>query len=289
MKYQYDLQLHSELSDGDYNVEKVIQLAKKKGLKGIAITDHNTWKDLDLKEKLAKKYKINHIPGIEISTKFSSVEIHILGYARIFNVNILKKGLRKTIQGYNDRAALMVDKLKKANIINVDFKKIKNAKGPNLAVTKYDLAKTIAPLLKISTKDALKFVNNGGVAFVPYGAWAMSPFAAIKLIRQADGIAILAHPGESYHKLIKKFGSKKGKKIFDQLLIQLIQNKIDGLEVYSPKNESAIKNLCLKLCQKNNLIITGGSDWHGEKHHPEIKMSDGGLTKKLFTKFEVHL
>ncbi len=285
MKYKYDLQIHSSLSDGDYAVVDVIKIAKKNGLKGISITDHNTWKKFDLKNKLAKRYKIENINGIEISTKFSDVEIHILGYAKNFDVSILKNGLKETIHGYNDRMALIIKKLKAANIISLDIKKIKAKKGNDLAVTKYDLAKAISSSLNIPIKDASKFVNHGGVGFVPYGNWAMSPIAAIKLIHKARGIAILAHPGESHNKLIKKFGSIKGKKIFYQLLFNLIKNDLDGLEIYTTKNEPAIKNSCLKLCKKFNLIATGGSDWHGEKHHPELKMGTGGLNQSYYKRF----
>lgn len=285
MKYPCDLQLHSNLSDGDHPIERVIRLAKKNGLRAISITDHNTWLNLEKKNQLAKKWGIIHIPGIEISTKFLGIEVHILGYSFNFNINILKRGLKKTIEGYNKRASLMVKKLKKAGIVYFNFKKIKNKKGKNLAITKYDIAKLIAAKLKISNLKALKLLNKGGVAYVPYGSWAMAPGKAVKLIQRAGGIAVLAHPPETLYKLIDKFGIKKGKNKFNQLFKNLIKNKIDGIEVFAGKYSTQENKKFLKLAKRFNLIITGGSDWHGEKHHPELKMGSTGLSKKEYQKF----
>lgn len=286
MKYYYDLQMHSNLSDGDYPVEKVYRIAKKQGLKEIIITDHNICVGFDKKKILAKKLGMTGILGIEISTKMFDSEIHILGYAIKFKTSVLKNGLAKTVNGYNHRASLIVEKLKRHNIINLDFKQIKKIRGKNLAVTKYDLAKIIFKKLGIPLKNALQFINRGGAAYVPYGRWAISPVSAIRLIHQAGGLAILAHPGETYNIFIKKYGRLSGKKKFDQLITLLINNNLDGIEVYSPKNNTAIKRQCLQLAKKYHLVITGGSDWHGEQHHPEIKMGVGGLTKKNFLLFK---
>jgi len=284
MKYQYDLQIHSDLSDGDWPIERVMFLAKKRGLEGISITDHNTWLWFKKKKKLAQNFGLQYIQGVEISTKLFQTEVHILGYAKNFNIHIIKAGLKKTINGYNQRARQMIKKLREAKITNISYRDVKKNKGTNLAITKYDIARAIAPQLNVSPRQAQKLLNTGGVAYVPYGKWAMTPMVAIHLVQRAGGVAVLAHPGETHDKLIKKFGDKEGDKKFNTLLNKLIENRLNGIEIYSPKNNTVVKKFCLKIARRYSLVVTGGSDWHGEKHHPELKMGDGGLTVRLFQK-----
>lgn len=285
MKYQYDLQLHSTLSDGDWPIAKVVALAKKNGLLAISITDHDVPIQFDQKANIAKRVGIQHISGLEISTQMFGVEVHVLGYAETFNETILKKGLKKTISGYNQRVKQMIKKLGELGIVQLDFKKIKKAKGAPVAVRKYDLARAMAPILKIPVKQANQYLTPDGLAYLPYGRWAMFPTAAVRLLHEADGIAVLSHPGETYDKLVKKFGRIVGEKKFNQLVAMLLKYNLDGVEVYTPKNSTSIKKRCLRLARKHNLVVTGGSDWHGEKHHPELNMGDGGLTKALYRQF----
>lgn len=290
MKYPVDLHLHSNLSDGDYSPERVFKIAKEKKLKAVSLTDHDTWVYFDRKNYLAQKEGIVHIAGLEIScglkTDKNTIEVHVLGYAKKFKIAVLQKGLKKTIDGYNQRIILMIDKLKKNNIINLDFNRLKKKKNKNLAVRRYDLAKALMARFHKSRKQISIYIERGGVAFVPYGKWAMAPSQAVKLIHQAGGIAVLAHPGETYNKLQKEFNLSESKKKFNNLTGKLIKSGLDGIEVYSRKNDLAMTKLCLKLAQRHKLVITGGSDWHGRKHHPEIMMGDGGLTKLQYKLFQ---
>lgn len=279
------MQTHSDFSDGDYAVKDVIKLAKKNGLRAISITDHNTWYGLKLKERLARAANILNVQGVEISTKIFDTEVHILGYSLNLDEHILKLGLTETVNGYNQRAKMMLEKLAATKIINLKISAIKKSKNSLLPMTKYDLAKTIAKRLKITPKQALAYFNSGGVAQVPYGDWAMLPSAAVKLIHQANGYASLAHPGETLEKLVKRFGQTIGEKKFKLLISELSKSKIDAIEVYSPKNNLEMRNRCKELAVKHHWLITGGSDWHGEHHHPEIAMGDGGLNEHNFKTF----
>lgn len=285
MKYRYDLQLHSTLSDGDWPVAKVISLAKKNNLKAISITDHDVGFNFGYKNRLAKRAGIEHIPSLEISCRMFGTEVHVLGYAKKFDEQMLTTGLQTTIRGYNRRVQQMIAKLNRAKVVNLSWQQLKKRKAKGVAVRKYDLARAMAPLLGITSKEANKYVNAGGVGYVPYGNWAMLPTEAIQLIHRAGGIAVLSHPGETRGKLIKKYGNRVGEQKFNRLLTALLKSGLDGLEIYSPKNDPAIRKRCLKLAQAKQLLITGGSDWHGEKHHPELRMGDGGLTRDNFQRF----
>lgn len=288
MKKKFDLHLHSNLSDGDYPPSEVIRIAKKNGLKAISITDHNTCYGSNLKKKLADKKNLFYIHGVEISTLYQGVEIHILGYGRKLKNNFLDLKLKKTVDGYNRRALKIFDKVKKSiltDLKDINSKEVKKIKNLKLPLTKYDIAKFIAEKLKMKNSDVLKlFANKGSVAYVPYGKWAMTPIQAINIIHKAKGAAILAHPGETYNKFEKKFGPK-AKFQFTILIALLIKNRLDGFEIYCPKNDSVMKKILLKISKNRNLIVSGGSDWHGEQHHPEIKIGSGDFAQKMFNKF----
>ena len=285
MKYFYDLQAHTPFSDGHYDLATAFRLAKKSGLKGISFTDHNIASYFDKKNQLAKKTGLIHIPGIEISTKFHEVEVHILGYAKKFNAPLLKKALQPTIAGYNQRAKQMVEKLNAAGVTAMKFSEVQNKKPKFCGVTKYDIARAVAPHSKYPLKEIQSMLNTGGLAAVPYGTWAMGPVVATKLLHRAGGVVSLSHPGETHDKYIKKFGPKKGAALFKTLLAELLKAKLDAIEIYSPKNNPAMRARCLTLVKQHNLLVTGGSDWHGEPHHPEYHLGDGGLPEKLFDQF----
>src|SRR5687767_11398356 len=102
--YQYDLQVHTNLSDGDYPLETVLTQAKEAGLKGLVITDHNVARGINHKAKLARRQGFESVSGIEISCKYEGIEVHILGYARTFNETLLTQSLQATIDGYNERS-----------------------------------------------------------------------------------------------------------------------------------------------------------------------------------------
>lgn len=284
MKYPYDLQTHSDLSDGDYSVKETIIKAKLAGLKGIVITDHNVASSFAQKIKLARRAGLATLMGVEISTKYNGIEIHILGYAKDFRVKVLGHGLKDTIDGYNARAKKIIQKIMAAGIAKINYRELKKRKGKGLAITKYDIAKEITKMTKIPIKQSQLYMESEGLAHTPYGQWAMSPMGAIKLIHRADGIAVLAHPGETYKKHLKKYGQLLGKRKFNNLIKSLLKNGLDGIELYSPKNDREIKRKMGKIIDENNLITTGGSDWHGKIHHPEIKLGLGGLNKKQFNK-----
>jgi len=246
MKY-IDLHTHSKYSgDSDFSVKEIIDCAIKKKLKVIAITDHNTISGL----KEALEYfnrKIILIPGIEISCwdkNLENIDIHVLG--------------------------LFIDwKNKKLN--ELYYKLYKRKTLVNIAKFVIESNIRLKKAAKLVYKK-LKLIVNKLTKKEP------TMKEAIKMIKNAGGVAILAHPGIYLNKT-------------DKILERFIELGGQGLEVHYPydklydfdrKLTKKVINKIKKIAVKNKLVISGGSDFHGGKR--KVELGDEGLSEKEFEK-----
>lgn len=287
MKILYDLHCHSYWSDGDYALDVVVGLAKKQGLNGIVLADHDTilgWPEF---QKAVKQVGFEFIQGVEISALIYDMHTHILGYSRHFDTKILKPLLEQARFANLRRVQATVKKLKENDIADVDVKKLQNKKGKGAVLSKYDIQKELAEKygLDLAESGAMMHERNG-LVFVPYDKKNVpEPQKVIKAIHKANGLAILAHPGEMIKRIDSKQSLREAEMILQKAIIKLIACGIDGIEVYSPRNTKEQEQEFLQVCCKKNLIITGGSDFHGFIHAPQRPLGLRGLDKKLWQEF----
>lgn len=287
MKYLFDTHMHSTHSDGDFPPVKVVNLAKRTKLKGIILTDHNTIEGYDEFYSACLKNDLETFMGIEISAKYLGQEIHILGYAKKFNKKILRAGLHKTIKGYNWRINKMIAKLKELGETKINFQKLRQQKNRFDPLAKYDLAKAMAVehgLPKSQQQQFLKFTGHQGIAYVPYTDDFLSPLQACQLIAKAGGISVLAHPGQFVQKYPK--GITAGQEEIIKLIKQLIKAGLKGLECKNFVHNKNEMKFYTALAKKYHLLALGGSDWHGEFHHPERPLGVIGSTIEEFKKLK---
>ncbi|MDP3245325.1 MAG: PHP domain-containing protein [bacterium] len=287
--YLYDLHTHTNHSDGNWPPERVMEIAREKRLKTIIITDHDVISSLPSAAAAAKKYGFEFFEGLEINTKQNGLTIHILGYSKNFDRNILTTGLKSNVEGYNQRADILINQLKERGLLkDTDFKTILENKVSG-CLFEYDIIKELGKTDGLSVKDAKKLISRGNALYIPYGDWILKPLQAIDLIHRASGMAILAHPGEIVQRYLKIYKDKSPEEI-ETIVLQLIDKLsaqgLDGLEVYHSKHSEEEIKIYKRAAEKNNLLITGGSDWHGHYFHPEIEMGMAGLTEELFEKFK---
>jgi len=282
--FPYDLHTHSSFSDGDFNLETLFKRATQAKLKGVVVTDHNQTEHISKALSLAKRDNLWTCQGTELTNSYRGIDIHILGYSLAFDFERLNRGIVTIQKGYNERAEKIIKKLSKIGI-EVDYQKIRSNK-PAPVIFRYDIAKAIASHYRYSIGQARKLIGRLGPAWEPYGRWVPAPAQAVELIHRSNGIAVLAHPGD-----IKRSTLTAGqvKPLVNELIATLARRGLDGLEVCHPSHSATDRKRFSALAERFQLVKTGGSDWHGEIHHPDIAMGQCGTTDGEFELFHRYL
>lgn len=256
-----DLHIHSTFSDGTLTPAEIVMLAKQKGLSAVSITDHDTFDGFYEATAAGEQYGLEVITGIELSAVFEDVQIHILGHLTDDNPDVLRSFADGFKKNRIERNILMVEKLNEAGF-QITFDELKEFSKEDI------LSRThIAQLMKKKN-----YVPTAREAFRRYlSPWCntyvpMKSFGAgqtIELIRNAGGIATLAHPvlyGLSYPEL-------------DEMVGELKALGLQGIEcLYSTHTEKDEAEM-LRLSEKYDLCVTGGSDFHGASR-PDVDLAD---------------
>lgn len=267
MKYA-DLHIHSNYSDGKLTPEEIINKARSLGVKGISITDHDS---ISSQLNIKKKYDdIDIISGIELSTEYNDLELHVLGYF----IDIENEKLINTVNKLNKSRIEKVDeilsKLRKNNIyLTLDDLSI----GVNTTIGRSHIANAMVNKGYFDNyKEAfVSFLIKGKPAYVR--GYKLNYKDSIKLINDAGGIAVLAHPGRVYKGMI-----------MESLIKDLKFYGLKGLEVYHPSHSREQINNFYNLSKKYKLFITGGSDYHGKGCNNEKLIGSYGIDKDLLNK-----
>ena len=263
-----DLHVHSTESDGTFTPTEVIAEAKNAGLSAIALTDHDTATGIRKAMGAAKEAGIELIPGIELSTAYTfpgkkqEKEIHIVGlYINPDDPELLKMTaeFRECRDKRNEK---MIAALQEEGFpITMEALLAAN---PDSVITRANIARFLYEhgWIKSVSEAFDKYIGDGCRCYV--GRFKVSPMEAVSLIKKTGGIAILAHP-LLYHLGVEQL----------QLLIDDLKAVgLDGIEaIYSPYTTGE-EQLVKRIAKENKLLISGGSDFHGE-NKPAIKLGTG--------------
>lgn len=249
-KIKADLHTHTTASDGDLTLREIIDKAKNNEIRALAITDHDTVEAVEEAEKYAKEKDIKFVRGVELSTR-AVRSVHLLGYGlNIKNKEFLKK-LDELKQQRIERNLEIIERLKKFGI-NLNFSNNITGTTGRLHIAKKMVEQNF--VTSINEAFFLYLNENTGKAFIP--GEKLTPFTGAQLIKEAGGYVVIAHPLKLYRE--------------DKLpdLICGLKNRelLDGLEVYYPKFTNNDIRQLKKIATDNNLFVTGGSDFHNEKH-----------------------
>ncbi len=263
-----DLHLHTMFSDGTYKPEELPDKAAKSGLSCIAIVDHDTVAGLPRALEAAKLSDIEVLPGIELSAEYDGLEIHILGYLIDHKNKDLLKKLDFLKNNRIERVYKMVEKLKGLGVALKAEDVF--ALSENGTVGRLHIARALLKAGQVkSTAEAFhKYIGDRCPAY--FCGFKLTPREAIELIRKAGGVPVLAHP------------YTLGK---DELIAQFVRDGLMGLEVYYPEHTQSMVNFYLKLSQEYRLLVTGGSDCHGEAK-PEVKIGSIKIPYALVEKIK---
>ncbi len=242
-----DLHMHTTESDGRLTREQLFKHAKKRGVDMIAITDHDTCKHVDDNYRLANKYGVNYIPGIELSTIYKGKNVHILGYFRddSYASEGMLKYYRFIKEGRENRAKQFIKNLKKHYDIEIVYQDLLDVSHGIIA--RPHIAKAIIKHYPKYTHNEVfdKFLGDHTEAFVP--STELSTKEGIELLRRHNAVIILAHPI-----LLKKH-------IHDDVLAY----DYDGIEAIYGLHDTDEMIKYKAIAEERNWLITAGSDYHG--------------------------
>lgn len=246
-----DLHTHTNASDGLLSPAKLVEYASIKGLQAVAITDHDTTDGIDEAIEAGKMYKVDVIPGIELNSQIDNHEIHILGYFINKKSNDLQNVLLKMRDSRKSRTEKMVEKLVELYGFPISFEDIRNqVQGESIG--RPHIARVLVSKGVVSDeKEAFeKYIGTDCPAYV--GRYRITPKEAIKLIKNAGGVSVLAHPG-----LLPE----------PELMDKMLDIGIQGIEAYHSKHTSEQSRYYAEVAHSHGLVITGGSDCHGDLHN----------------------
>ncbi|MBQ6131991.1 MAG: PHP domain-containing protein [Selenomonadaceae bacterium] len=267
-----DLHTHTNFSDGSYSPEELVAAAKKIGLHYLAITDHDTIDGVrQLYENgLYPDRIVNIIPGVELSANHPERDIHIVGYnIDIYNEALLEM-IDKIIEARWERFSEIINILqsKRFNIREADVLKVA---GTSRSIGRAHIARALVKIGAFRNVREVfeKMLGKGNPAYVP--RYLPEVDEVIDVIHQAGGVATLAHP----------------KLVGDEELVEELCKKLDGLEVYYPFHKPDETQHYFFLAKKYNLLITGGSDFHGAASRFVNELGDFTISDTLAEKFFV--
>ena len=243
---KYDLHIHSIYSDGVLSPKEIAEEAARQGLAAFSLTDHDEIGGVKEAQEAAKELGIKCIAGIELSA-YDGQEIHVLGYNVSPNAEFLSE-LERLQLLRKERNYEIIRKLHAHGVKLKVYDEFENgSKGRAL------IAKMLYEQGFVRTRGEAfdKYIGSNSPCYV--GKMRISPEDAIKLITNAGGSAVLAHPYKYY---------KDG--ILDDLVKRLSKVGLSGIEVYYSKYGAEVRSALRQLAAKYDLFCTGGSDHHSQ-------------------------
>ena len=248
-----DLHLHTTASDGRCSPRELVEQAAAAGLSVIAATDHDTTASVEEVRLLAAQRGIESIAGIEITAIEDGRDIHVLGYflnsgdAQFFE--FLARQRRTRV----DRVHAIAARLAELGM-PVDLRQVLEAAGQQTAraIGRPQVARAMVDAGHVATTHEAfdKWLGREQPAFVPRSG--PSPETVIATIHRATGLASLAHPGRT---------------LIDDRIPALRDAGLDALEVYHSDHDAATAARYRLLADELGLLMTGGSDYHGDPAH----------------------
>lgn len=242
-----DLHLHTTFSDGTETPARVVELAAQAGLSAMAITDHDNTEALAIARPIAEAHGIELITGIEMSAAAEGLEVHVLGFFFDITHPALVQHLKTQQARRVERVHEMVKQLGQIGV-RITAEEVLTLAGEG-TVGRPHVARVLMKHGYVSqaSEAFTKYIGPNNPGFVPGSI--MPPSEVIRVLRQAGGIPVLAHPV-----YLKR----------DDLIEQFARDGLVGLEVYHSGHTPEVVRRYEQLADRLKLLRTGGSDYHGE-------------------------
>ena len=254
--YPIDLHAHSSRSDGVHEPADLVRLAAARGVRVLALSDHDTLAGVGEALAAGERLGVRVIPAVELNTESSWGDLHLLAYFLDPRDSALETRLRWLRENRGRRIELMVERLGALGYpVSIDRVREIAAGGASLrsqgplSLGRPHLAQALVEAGHVESYDRAfeTLISNDSPAYVQ--RVGLSPLEAVQLTAEHGGVASLAHP-RTVRNLI-------------EVLPELVNAGLAGLEVYYPSHDAAATASLRALAQAHDLIPTGGSDFHG--------------------------
>ncbi|RPH79653.1 MAG: PHP domain-containing protein [Nitrospiraceae bacterium] len=257
-----DLHLHTTHSDGSFSAAEVLRFAHKAGVTALAITDHDIVSGIPEAIATGAELGIEIIPGVEISSCVGKTELHILGYCMDWQDPELSRRLATLRASRHTRNPQIIERLRSLGL-DITYEEVRTLAGTDSVGRPHIARLLIEKKYVTSAKDAFdRYLSEGRPAYV--ARELPQPADAIAWIRAAGGVAVLAHP--TWAKV-----SGEG---LNTLLATLKAEGLGGIEVHYSTHSKRQTTEYLDLAKRLDLLVTGGSDFHGITK-PDIEVGTG--------------
>lgn len=252
-----DLHTHSNASDGTDSPAALIDKAIERGINVLALTDHDTvagWNEAIA--ALSAHPRGSHLKlvlGSEISCQDKDgTSIHMLGLLFDESHQPLISELEKTRENRLTRMERIVARLNEAGI-DITLEEVYAQKRGDATLGRPHLADALVARGHVGSRDEAfsTFLHNGSKFYINH--YSPSPEEAIKLIKSAGGVAVIAHP----------LASRSGRTVNPEIFADLIAAGLDGIEIDHRDHQELERSALLRIALENDLVITGSSDYHG--------------------------
>lgn len=261
-----DMHIHTVYSDGEKKPIEIVNMVKENNVSTFSITDHDTVLGVQDLYKNYDEPSLRFIPGIELTGKISKGRLHILGYG----IDPYNKNLADSLACLKDnsikRVMAMVSYIRtKFNITfnDTDLEKMYSAVGN---IGRPDIAKLCLKYSYVtSTQEAFTKYLIEAYDHLRNSSLKLSDYECINLILETGGIPVLAHP----------ISLEKNYTELNDYIKKLMQYGLEGIEVYHSLQDKEYTNQLKKIANHYNLLISGGSDYHGEIIKPGVMIGSG--------------
>jgi predicted metal-dependent phosphoesterase TrpH len=243
-----DLHLHTTASDGKLTPQELVRQAVELKLDVIAITDHDSVGGISPALEVAKSFpQLMVIPGVEINTDVPKGEVHILGYFINYRNPEFNHALEELRNSRYERGKKMVARLAEIGV-HIDWGRVLGLAGGG-SVGRPHIAQALLERGYISSlQEAFtKYIGRNGPAYVERKK--LLPIEAVKLVINAGGLPVLAHPADI--------------EPLEPFILELKRAGMVGIEIYYNGYASKTIGQLKRLAKKHNLVACGGSDYHG--------------------------
>jgi len=257
-----DLHVHSTFSDGSLTPEQLIAEAARLKLSAIALTDHDGMMGIESFLRAAASSGVEAVPGVEISVDVKSGTLHMLGYYLDRHNGGVEEALARIRTGREERNQLILEKLNQLGA-GLTWEDVAKFAGEDV-VGRPHFAQAMIEKGFVKNKEQAfdRYLAKGKPAYTD--RVRLTVLDSIRMIRDAGGVAVLAHPASL----------GLGRAALKTLVAELKAAGLQGIEAYYSEHSRPQTDLCLKLAAEFGLIVTGGSDFHGAAN-PDVKLGRG--------------